>query len=670
MSRRRTGQRDTTAESILRVADRIGTDDPVVQHLVTAALSSENPHFRRRIEKQLAALAVQHHAYPFQQQDEIGLPGSTEIDLGTTITGSAYALPEDDLTRHLLAVGKSGAGKTTLFYNIMDQLSVPFWSFDLKQDYRHLLHDHPDLLVLPWTAFKFNPLQPPDGVPPRRWAQVFGEIFGHATSLLSGSKNYLMQQVIKLYQLYDVLDEASPPYPSLLELQFLIEQDPLNYVRKSANYRDTVLNRLAAMNRTAGTVFNCSQGFPLADLLERDVVFELDGMGEDAQNFLMEVLIAAVYEYRLAQDQRGGDLRHVIFLDEGKRVFSVYKERQDAAGLPTIDALTAKMREFGEGLVVADQEASKLTDSIKANTDTKLLLSTGDAKQFREMAESMFLTDRQQELAQQVTVGEAIVQTGGRDPVPVQLAPYEITKTVTDTEIDEQVEQLSHEPRKTIPAFAEVVDLEDEETETAEDPDQSTDVSGEAERLLSNVVESPFKPLTERYDLFSSAAKGTDAKAELVDAGLVVERQVRPRQVKRKLLELTEQGRDYVEDQLDIAVDQSGRGGVVHRFWQHWIRDRFEEAGWAASVELFNADIYVNLGDTELVIEVAMGDNSREIRHVEEHLETFDVVWVTCRNEQVRDGIKQQLEERRLLDEHVAVSLFREFSDPETALIE
>ncbi|AKH98654.1 putative ATP-binding protein (plasmid) [Halanaeroarchaeum sulfurireducens] len=137
-------------------------------------------------------------------------------------------------------MGKSGAGKTTLFYNIMDQLSVPFWSFDLKQDYRHLLHDRPDLLVLPWSAFKFNPLQPPDGVQPRRWAQVFGEIFGHATSLLSGSKNYLMQQVIKLHQLYDVLDEAAPPYPNLLELQLLIERDPLNYARKSPNCSKTL----------------------------------------------------------------------------------------------------------------------------------------------------------------------------------------------------------------------------------------------------------------------------------------------------------------------------------------------------------------------------------------------------------------------------------------------
>jgi hypothetical protein len=116
----------------------------------------------------------------------------------------------------------------------------------------------------------------------------------------------------------------------------------------------------------------------------------------------MESLFAYVYEYRLAQNHRGSGLRHLFFLDEGKQVFSVYKERQDASGIPEIDELTAKMREFGEGLVVGDQEASKLTDSIKANTYTKALLPTGDRKQFEAVTDSMNLSERQAEFASQL----------------------------------------------------------------------------------------------------------------------------------------------------------------------------------------------------------------------------------------------------------------------------
>jgi len=46
--------------------------------------------------------------------------------------------------------------------------------------------------MLPWTELRFNPVKPPPGVLPRRWVQVFNEILGHATALLSGSKNYLL----------------------------------------------------------------------------------------------------------------------------------------------------------------------------------------------------------------------------------------------------------------------------------------------------------------------------------------------------------------------------------------------------------------------------------------------------------------------------------------------
>jgi len=96
---------------------------------------------------------------------------------------------------------------------------VPYWSFDLKQDYRHLIQKQDELLVLPWSELKLNSLEPPQGVPPRRWAQVFSEISGHPTALLFGSKNYLMKQIIRLYKLYNLFDEVAEPYPSLHELQ-------------------------------------------------------------------------------------------------------------------------------------------------------------------------------------------------------------------------------------------------------------------------------------------------------------------------------------------------------------------------------------------------------------------------------------------------------------------
>ena len=175
-------------------------------------------------------------------------------------------------------------------------------------------------------------------------------------------------------------------------------------------------------------------------------------------------------------------------------------------------------------------------------------------------------------------------------------------------------------------------------------------------RLLRDVVDHPFKSLTERYELVADAYQGHKAKTELVESGLVVERAVTPKQQQRKLLELTDQGREYAETQLDMDTEQRGRGGIVYRFWQHRIKELFKKAGWPAKRELFDADVYVDMQDTELVVEVAMGNNEREIEHVKQHLETgFDAVWIVCRTTAVRDGLRKRLEENGLLGECVTL---------------
>ena len=640
--------------------------DPQVQQLVQLGIASNNQSLKQRIGKILQVKIAQRQAYPFEQYEK---PlGFDQLQLGSSPTGALVTLDTDDLMKHLLTVGQSGSGKTTLFYNLMDQLDVPFWSFDLKQDYRHLAQEH-EVLVLPWSELRFNPLKPPPGVPPRRWAQVFSEVFGHATALLSGSKNHLLKQLITLYQLYELFNKVSEPYPSTHELEMLIEDEKVNYVRKTSNYRDTLLNRIEAMNLTAGTIFDCSQGYPVKELLQRNVVFEFDGLNRDVQNFLMEILFAYVYEYRLAQNQRDQGLNHVFFLDEGKRVFSVYKERRDAAGIPEIDELTAKMREFGEGLVVADQEASKLTDSIKANTYTKILLPIGDQKQFNAISDSMNLSERQADFAQKLGIGEAVVQTGNGDPVPVQLEGYDLEKTISDEELRklqaEDWHSLSHEPRDTTPRFETYMTLGEEDE--LEEPNIINDptkikVSENADRLLEDIVENPFRSLLERYDEFSNRYQGNKAKDELVDAGLIVERTVKSGD-NRKLLELTENGRDYVEDSLNMDTEQQGRGGIIHQYWQHRIKQAFEAAGWdSAETEMFDADVYVHFGFMELMIEVAMTSSDREVDHVEERLDRgIDAVWVICKNDRVREALRQKLDERGLLEDRVTLRLIQDF---------
>lgn len=68
------------------------------------------------------------------------------------------------------------------------------------------------------------------------------------------------------------------------------------------------------------------------------------------------------------------------------------------------------------------------------------------------------------------------------------------------------------------------------------------------------------------------------------------------------------------------------------------------------------------MGSTELAVEVALGNNPREIEHVEKHLDNGFTVWVLCRNKDVREGLQQRLEENNLLNNSVVFRLLRDFS--------
>lgn len=97
-------------------------------------------------------------------------------------------------------------------------------------------------------------------------------------------------------------------------------------------------------------------------------------------------------------------------------------------------------------------------------------------------------------------------------------------------------------------------------------------------------------------------------------------------------------------------MDQ-GEAAIEHQYWQHRVVQLFESTGWTTKRELGDADISVNMQETGLVVEIAMGDNERERDHLRQHPEArFDLDWVVCRDTAVRDGIMEQLAEHDLLD--------------------
>lgn len=637
-------------------------DDDEVKKFLSIIDNCPNDKIKRQFAKKLRAKIRRHRSHPFDQGQRTSA-GRFSINVGRGWKGGLVDLPVEDLPKHVLAVGQSGSGKTTLFYNLMSELDdqeIPFWAFDLKQDYRHLVKSDQidDVLVLPIEKFRFNPLRPPPGVKQGDWLSTFMEVFCDSQELLGGSDRFLDKH---LHQFH-----GQTSNPTLLDLKNYIENQSVPPQRKSFQYR--IQGSIGRLIRDAPHTFNVEQGYKLEELLERNVVFEFEGLKAWTKNFLMEILIAWIYEYRKAQNHRGSGVRHVTFLDEAKTIMSVYKEQQAASGLPEIDRMVAELREFQESLIAADQEAKKLTDSIKANTYTKILLATGDAKEFKSIAESLKMDGLQKRWARQLAVGQAVIQRGEHEPVPVRLPDFDLEKDVTD---DDLVSRLSEEWRSL--SFQPLDASTSEDVEVAEESELESDsgseaseeaeleISERAERLLRDIVANPFKSVTERYEKFSSRYQGDKAKKELLEKDLVEEASAKLKQGRVKLFELTDAGKEFAED-LGIEVERSGRGGVVHRYWQYKISGRLEEEDLSPVIEKSHADVYVNYDGDGIAIEVAMGRNEREIEHISDRLEQgFDRVVTLCRNEYVKDFIEQKTEKIDVSEEQVDILLLREF---------
>ena len=657
-------------DRLLQEAKDANIDDrEKVQDLLTFIDLAPNDHAKKAAAKELKALIREHRRHPFsEKQSPVVEPFSVKVGRGWK--GGVVSLPVDSLPRHLLVAGQSGSGKTTLFYNLMselDDLDIPFWAFDLKQDYRHLVKSEEieDNLVLPVKKLRFNPLKPPPGVDQRDWLSRFMEVFCDSQELLGGSDRFLDEQ------LHHFQSQASQP--TLLDLKNYIENLSLPPQRRQFQYR--IKGSIGRLLRDAPHTFDVVDGYEIEELLERNVVFEFDGLKKWTKNFLMEILIAWIYEYRKAQNHRGNGVRHVTFLDEAKTILSVYKEQQVASGLPEIDRMVAELREFQESLIAADQEAKKLTDSIKANTYTKILLATGDAKEFKAIAESLKMDRLQKDWAKKLGVGEAVIQKGENDPVPVRLPDFDLEKDVTD---DDLVDYMSEEWREL--SFQPLDSSTSESTEPVEETEIQSkggskaseeaelEVSENAERLLEDIAENPFKSVTDRYELFSSRYQGDKAKKELLEKDLVEESKAKLKHGRMKLFEFTEKGESYLED-LDLEFERTGRGGVVHRYWQHRVSERLEEDDLNPVVEKSHADVFVNVDGDGVAVEIAMGRNAREVEHISDRLEHgFDRVVTLCRSKSVKGFIENKMEEIEVSSDQVDVRLLRQFLDTDSPL--
>jgi DNA helicase HerA-like ATPase len=168
-----------------------------------------------------------------------------------------------------------------------------------------------------------------------------------------------------------------------------------------------------------GPVVNTEVEWRHDELLNSNLVLELDALSDSDKVFFTEAMILWLYEFRKTQGKREV-FKHALVIEEAHHILSHMKENVEGAET-IMETCLRQIREFGEAVVVVDQEPTKLSNSIKANTYCKITFNLGNGKDVLEMSSCMGLTKEEAEYINLLDVGQAIVGLKGRVFVPLHV---------------------------------------------------------------------------------------------------------------------------------------------------------------------------------------------------------------------------------------------------------
>jgi uncharacterized protein len=384
-----------------------------------------------------------------------------DIMLGT-IVDSAFAgagvmsLSDKALTRHTFVCGATGGGKSQTVRNLLENLTrrpsgaVPWLVIEpAKAEYRRMagrLRDTDAIVRVlkpgepSATPAGINPLEPEPGFPLQTHVDLTRALFLAAFEATEPFPQVITLALSRCYSEYgwDLTlgtpraQVDSPAYPGLGDLQ-RVAGDVVTKIGYAGdvvrNVRGFVDVRLSSLRHgTPGRFFEGGHPLDFAQLLNENVVFEIQDVGDDQDKaFLIGAMIIRLYEHLRVRERLREDgeepLRHVTVIEEAHRLL----RRSDGGGtyahsVELFASMLAEVRAYGEGVVVAEQIPSKIIPDVIKNTSVKIMHRLPAQDDRDAVGATMNLSQNQSEFMVTVEGGLGAVFTDGMDyPVLVRM---------------------------------------------------------------------------------------------------------------------------------------------------------------------------------------------------------------------------------------------------------
>ncbi len=586
----------------------------------------------------------------------------------------AFGLREEEWIQHVGIFGRSGSGKTNCAFLILRALfkmRKPFLVFDWKRSYRDLVGRLPRLLV--FTAgrsvspFRFNPLIPPPGTPPRVWLKKLIEIVAHCYYLGEGVKYLLQQAFDSVYKDFRIYEGDPQAYPTMQDVLAYLENRPVK--GRQAEWMSSTLRTLAVLCfGEFGEVLNVRNSVPLEDLLKRNVILELDALTNSDKTFLIETLLLWLHHFRLSRGKRE-EFKHALVIEEAHHV--LLRKKQEMTGEETItDIILREIRELGESVILIDQHPSLISKPALGNTYATIGMNLKHRDDVNALGNAMLLESGEKRYLGELPTGCAVVKLQGRwlKPFLVTFPLVKLDKgSVTDAAIALAMSQelprnqsspfsgtLQQESSASRPEQGRISFSSTQEQPSRPSPNQAKErkkrVSEGRKALLRDVLEHPYDCLRDRYTRLGwSFYRGNRIRDVLIAQGLMDAHELRRPDGMVKLLTLTRQGAQGA-GRKDGAVCRSWRhGGLEHGYWVHQVAESLRNLGWTAMVEKRigcgkTVDIEARKDGRRVAVEVETG-KSDAVSNILKALEFgYDIVLSVALDTRTAEKIREGFE--------------------------
>jgi hypothetical protein len=538
---------------------------------------------KREIEEYITLLAVKHLGIAVGDEKLVldappaGLIGEGEFTIGNvsypSITPYPFRVKRNELLRHIFILGPTGTGKSTLLLNLLIQIQaagIPFMVFDFKRNYRCLLRAQGSEPLVIFTVgrntapLSINALTPPAGVEFEEWAEALSDIISTSYLLLQGARNVMKEAMLQARSQYG--DAAMLAHAHELLAR---ELDATRSGSRRYGWLESSTRSLEELTKGSfGKALNATTPTPVAELLMRAVVFELQGFGDDQKRFFCLLWLEIVLLLRKNSSAPREQLQHVLVFDEGHNVFP--RERPGEVSIPA--RLAREVREFGEAIIAATQQAD-VSESLIANSGFKLILRCDYPKDVTFASQLLQIDAR---WLPKLPIGTGIARLPVRFYSPILftfgLQPIK-NLTIPDDEVHNQWSRTQATRADTSPAYADI---------TVTPPIALND---REEALLRDVATTPISPITYRYHRLGwSADLGNKTKDAIITKGLARFDVVTTPKGVVKILSLTNKGIALLS-QRGMTLTRSRTGGAEHEYWKHEARSLLERRGYAVVEE-------------------------------------------------------------------------------------